>query len=54
MVIRGRKHKLNISFLLFLNIKIAGLEKIDIHKRLNAYVPIKDKICIISILCEKL
>ena len=34
--------------------KIAGLVKKDIHKVLNAYVPIKEVNCIISRLLEKL
>ena len=43
-----------ISLLFCLRTKIAGLRKKDMHKILNAYVPIKDMICIISILFEKL
>lgn len=43
-----------ISFLLSLKIKIAGLVKKDMHKILNAYVPINDVTCIISRLLEKL
>ena len=49
-----KKIHIAISFLFSLKIKIAGLVKKDIHRILNAYVPIKDINCIISRLLEKL
>jgi len=46
-------HKI-ISFLFSFKIKIDGLIKKDTHKTLKEYVPIKEVICIISKLLEKL
>tara|TARA_X000000368_G_C22493245_1_gene477304 strand:+ start:179 stop:463 length:285 start_codon:yes stop_codon:yes gene_type:complete len=43
-----------ISFLFSLISKIEGLANKDMHKILNAYIPINDVICIISRLFEKL
>jgi len=54
LVISKKKIHTTISFLLSFKKKIAGLIKIDIHKVLRAYVPIKEVICIISRLLEKL
>ena len=52
--ISNKKMHTIISFLFSLKTKIAGLVNKVIHQILNAYVPIDDKICKISILLEKL